>query len=114
EALADRILDEGTPSVRRHLRFFQDNAEHIVIISGGFREIITHIAQRLGVAPDRVLANDLTYDAEGRVTGVDDANPLSDADGKSKAINGLNLARPIVMVGDGWNDAEVKLSGAAD
>jgi D-3-phosphoglycerate dehydrogenase len=114
EALADRILDEGTPSVRRNLRFFQDNAERIVIISGGFREIIAPIAERLGVSPDRVLANDLTYDAEGRVTGVDKANPLSDADGKSKAINGLNLARPIVMVGDGWNDAEVKLSGAAD
>ena len=114
ETLADRILDEGTPSVRRNLRFFQENADNIVIISGGFREIIAPVAERLGVSPDRVLCNDLTYDADGRVTGVDDANPLAHADGKSKAIASLNLPHPIVMVGDGWNDAEVKLSGAAD
>lgn len=114
QTLADRILDEGTPSVRRNLRFFQDNAERIVILSGGFREIIAPIAERLGVRADRVLCNDLIYDAEGRVIGVDDANPLSHADGKPQVIQSLGLGRPVVMVGDGWNDAEVKLAGAAD
>ncbi|MDP3403146.1 MAG: phosphoglycerate dehydrogenase [Brevundimonas sp.] len=114
EALADRILDEGTPSVRRNLRFFNENAANIVILSGGFREIIAPVAQRLGIAPDRVLCNDLRYDAEGRVTGVDDANPLSHANGKPAVIRALGLTGPVVMVGDGWNDAEVKLAGAAD
>jgi D-3-phosphoglycerate dehydrogenase len=114
EMLADRILDEGTPSVRRNLKFFNDHADQIVILSGGFREIIAPIAQRLGVSPDRVLCNDLTYDANGRVTGVDDANPLSQGNGKPEVIRGLGLAGPVVMVGDGWNDAEVKLKGAAD
>ncbi|WGM46946.1 Glyoxylate/hydroxypyruvate reductase B [Brevundimonas sp. NIBR10] len=114
EALADRILDEGTPSVRRNLRFFQENADRIVILSGGFRDIIAPVAERLGVAADRVLCNDLTYDAEGRVTGVEDSNPLSHADGKPEVIAALDLPRPIVMVGDGWNDAEVKLAGVAD
>ena len=114
QALADRILDEGTPSVRRNLRFFRDNADRIVILSGGFREIIAPVAERLGVAADRVLCNDLVYDAGGRVTGVDDANPLSRADGKPTVIKALNLPGPVVMVGDGWNDAEVKLAGAAD
>ena len=112
--LAERILDEGTPSVRRNLRFFRDNAAQIIIISGGFREIIAPVAERLGVSPDRVFCNDLIYDAEGRVKGVDQANPLAHADGKPKVIASLNLPRPIVMVGDGWNDAEVKLAGAAD
>lgn len=114
QALADRILDEGTPSVRKNLAFFKANADRIVILSGGFREIIAPIAERLGVAPDRVLCNDLTYDADGRVTGVDGANPLSEAGGKPQVIKALNLPSPIVVVGDGWNDAEVKLAGAAD
>jgi len=113
-ALADRILEEGTPSVRRNLRFFQDNADRIIILSGGFREIIAPIAQRLGIADDRVLCNDLIYDAEDRVVGVDDANPLAHADGKPTVIKALNLTGPVVMIGDGWNDAEVKLAGAAD
>ncbi|WP_425987365.1 phosphoglycerate dehydrogenase [Brevundimonas sp. TWP2-3-2] len=112
--LADRILDEGTPSVRRNLRFFNENAANIIILSGGFREIIAPIAERLGVSPDRVICNDLIYDAEGRVTGVDDANPLSHENGKPTVIKALDLKGPVVMVGDGWNDAEVKLGGAAD
>jgi len=114
ETLADRILEEGTPSVRRNLRFFNDNAEHIVILSGGFRQIIAPIAERLGVEPERVLCNDLTYDADGRVTGVDDTNPLARDNGKPTVIKALGLTGPVVMIGDGWNDAEVKLAGAAD
>jgi D-3-phosphoglycerate dehydrogenase len=112
--LAERILDEGTPSVRKNLAFFRDNAVRIVILSGGFREIIAPVAERLGVAPERVLCNDLVYDAGGRITGVDDANPLSRAGGKAEALKALNLTRPVVMVGDGWTDAEVKQAGAAD
>ncbi|MGQ2990116.1 MAG: phosphoglycerate dehydrogenase [Brevundimonas sp.] len=114
DALAATILDEGTPSVRRNLRFFQENAGRILILSGGFREIIAPVAERLGIAPEQVFCNDLTYDAEGRVTGVDDANPLSQADGKPRVIKALNLTGPVVMIGDGWTDAEVKLAGAAD
>ena len=49
-----------------------------------------------------------------RVVGVDDTNPLSHADGKPTVIKALNLTGPVVMIGDGWNDAEVKLAGAAD
>lgn len=113
-ALAGRILEESAPSVRRNLAFFRDNAQRIVIVSGGFREIIAPVAEWLGVAPERVLCNDLTYDSEGRVTGVDDASPLSHAAGKAEAISGLTLPRPVVMVGDGWTDAEVKQAGAAD
>ncbi|MGE7197316.1 phosphoglycerate dehydrogenase [Brevundimonas naejangsanensis] len=118
EALTDRILDEATVSIRRNVDFFQRNAERIYILSGGFREVIAPLAERLGLAPDHVLANDLIYDDEGRVTGVDTTNPLSRENGKPEVIRALNLAKtlggPVVMVGDGWTDAEVKLNGAAD
>ena len=114
EALTDRILDEATVSIRRNVDFFQRNAERIYILSGGFREVIAPLAERLGLAADHVLANDLIYDDEGRVTGVDTANSLSLENGKPEVIRALNLEGPVVMVGDGWTDAEVKLNGAAD
>ncbi|MEG2498493.1 MAG: phosphoglycerate dehydrogenase, partial [Brevundimonas sp.] len=114
ETLADRILDEATISVRRNVDFFERNADRIYILSGGFTEVIAPLAARLGIAPDHVLANELVYDDDGRVTGVNEANPLARENGKPTVINSLNLQRPIVIVGDGWNDAEVKLSGAAD
>jgi D-3-phosphoglycerate dehydrogenase len=112
--LAARILDEGTPSVRRNLRFFRENAGRIIILSGGFREIIAPLAAHLHVPAEQVLCNDLIYDADGRVVGVDEANPLSQAGGKPTLIRSLNLPGPVVMIGDGWTDAEVKLEGGAD
>jgi len=114
ETLSDRILDEASASIRRNVDFFERHAERVYILSGGFREVIAPLATRLGIAADHVLCNDLIYDAEGRVTGVDDANPLSRDNGKPEVIKALNLTGPVVMVGDGWTDAEVKLAGAAD
>ena len=114
EAVAARAVDALTPSVRRNLRFFAEARGLVVILSGGFREIIAPVARELGVSAERVLCNDLIYDDAGRVIGVDDANPLSHADGKPQVIHGLGLSGRVVMVGDGWNDAEVKLAGAAD
>lgn len=113
-ALAQTASDRLTASVRRNLNFFQQNKGKVVILSGGFREVIALVAEELGVSADRVLCNDLVYDADDRVVGVDDANPLSHANGKPTAIHGLNLSGRVVMVGDGWNDAEVKIAGAAD
>ena len=112
--LAARILDEGTPSVRRNLRFFREHKGRIVILSGGFREIIAPLAAHLNVPAEQLLCNDLLYDAEGRVTGVDPANPLSQAGGKPVVLRALGLPGPVVMIGDGWTDAEVRLAGAAD
>jgi D-3-phosphoglycerate dehydrogenase / 2-oxoglutarate reductase len=114
QTLAARAVDHLTPSVRRNLDALRAESDRVVILSGGFRDIIAPVAELMGVAPERVLANDLIYDAEGRVTGVEDANPLAHADGKPAVIHGLKLTGRVVMVGDGWNDAEVKLAGAAD
>ncbi|MFN3353621.1 MAG: phosphoglycerate dehydrogenase, partial [Brevundimonas sp.] len=112
--LAGRAADQLTPSIRRNLDFFRRHADQVVILSGGFDEIILPVAEALGVPADRVLCNRLRYDAAGAVEGVDDANPLSEENGKPTVIAALGLRGPVVMVGDGWNDAEVKLKGAAD
>ena len=114
DAVGARAVDALIPSVRRNLRFFAEAKGRVVILSGGFREIIAPVAEALGVSAERVLCNDLIYDDAGRVIGVDDANPLSHADGKPRVIHDLGLSGRVVMVGDGWNDAEVKLAGAAD
>lgn len=114
QTLAARAVDHLTLSVRRNLDALRAESDRVVILSGGFRDIIAPVAELMGVAPERVLANDPIYDGEGRVIGVEDANPLAHADGKPAVIHGLKLTGRVVMVGDGWNDAEVKLAGAAD
>ena len=114
ETLAARIAGDVAPSAQRNLAFFREHADRVVIVSGGFREIVAPVAALLGVAADRVLANDLAYDPDGRVIGVQADNPLSEAGGKPRVIDALSLPRPLVMVGDGWTDAEVRQAGSAD
>ena len=48
--LAQRASDLLTASVRRNLNFFQQHKGKVVILSGGFREIITPVAEELGVS----------------------------------------------------------------
>jgi len=112
ERLAGEAEPRLTASVRRNLAFFREHAGRIVIVSGGFREIIAPVAVSLGVAADRIVANDLTWDADGRVAGVADS-PLLAPFGKAEALKALGLTGPVVMVGDGWTDAEVKQAGVA-
>ncbi len=114
EALAGQAVARMAPSVARNVETLRGHADHIVIVSGGFREVIAPVARHLGVPDDRILANDLIYDDTGRVTGVDRSNPLSMDGGKVTAIGALNLSGPVVMIGDGWTDAEVRLAGLAD
>lgn len=113
QALAARAPSRLAPSVTRNLETLRRHADRLVIVSGGFREVIAPVADLLGVPADRVLANDLTYDDAGRVTGVR-PNPILQPQGKAAAIRALNLTGPVVMIGDGWTDAEVRLAGAAD
>ena len=112
DQLAEDAVRRLTPSVERNRTFFRDNADRLVIVSGGFREVIAGVAGSLGVPPGRVIANDLVYDGE-RVAGVADS-PLLAPFGKAGALKALLLPRPVVMVGDGWTDAEVKQAGVAD
>lgn len=113
ETLAGRILDELTVSVRRNRRFFEQNADRVFVLSGGFDEIIAPVAADLGLDPGRVLANRLVYADDGRVTGVDTTNPLSREGGKAEAVRALKLTGEVVMVGDGWSDAQVRQAGLA-
>jgi D-3-phosphoglycerate dehydrogenase len=113
QAAAARATSRLAPSVARNLETLRRHADRLVVVSGGFREVIAPVADLLGVPADRVLANDLTYDGAGRVTGVL-PNPILQRQGKAAAIRALNLTGPVVMIGDGWTDAEVKQAGAAD
>jgi D-3-phosphoglycerate dehydrogenase len=110
-AVAAEAVARLTSSVARNRAFFRDHADRIAIVSGGFDEVIAPVAEALGIAPGRVVANTLTYDAEGRVTGVADS-PLLQPRGKALALQ--SMPRPLVMIGDGWTDYEVRQAGVAD
>jgi D-3-phosphoglycerate dehydrogenase / 2-oxoglutarate reductase len=113
-ALTQRLKGEVSASVLRNKPAILANAGKIRIVSGGFHEFIAPVVAEFGIGPDQVLANRLVFDADGRATGVDLDNPLSQDGGKVVALKALNLKGAVAMVGDGWTDFEVFQGGAAD
>lgn len=76
----------------------------VALVSGGFRQAIGPLAEKLGIQSDRVHAMDLFFDADGRYAGYDTQSPLSTMLGKREVVSGLALPRPILTVGDGSTD----------
>jgi D-3-phosphoglycerate dehydrogenase len=109
---AARLLDEITPSVARRRAWLHERADRIWIVSSGFEQLIAPVAAELGLAPERVLANRLVF-RNGRATAVDASRPLARPRGKVEAVRSLEAPRPILMVGDGWTDYEVRAGGEA-
>jgi HAD superfamily phosphoserine phosphatase-like hydrolase len=68
-----------TPSVERHAAagFFRSAGCDIHIVSGGFTELITPAAERLGIPPERVHAHRFRFDHRGRVAGADPDTALA-------------------------------------
>ena len=112
QQLATMAASRLTASMSRNLDFFRERTGRVVIVSGGFREVIAPVARELGVPDALIVANELDYDQDGRVTGVADG-PLLAPLGKAAALKALGLPGPVVMVGDGWTDAEVRQAGVA-
>ncbi len=109
--LIARLKIEITPSAWRNAAFLA--RPEVQVVSGGFAQVIAPVLAELGVTSERVHANRLLFDGEGRVSGVDTALPLSRDGGKIAVALALGAASELVMVGDGWTDYEVYAAGAA-
>jgi len=113
ERTTERLLDEVTPSVAARRGWIRERAARIWIVSSGFEQCIAPVAAELGLGPERILANRLVFHG-GRAVAVDTERALARPRGKVEAVRALGAARPILMVGDGWTDYEVRAGGEAD
>jgi D-3-phosphoglycerate dehydrogenase len=108
------LKNKITPSILRNRSFFQKNKNNIYIVSGGFIDIVWPIVQSFGLHREHVFANRLLYDFDGQIHGYDKYCPLAQNQGKVKLLQRLNLPREIIVIGDGYNDYEMKEAGLAD
>ena len=90
----------------------------VYIISGGFRESISPVANLLGLPETRVFCNQCFFASDGTVTGVDTSLSTFTDHGKTPVINHIEQTdrppRPFIMVGDGANDLAAYERGAVD
>ena len=111
--LIDRLSSRVSASFKRNKEFITKNKENIFILSNGFKDFIVPIVAHYGIKPDHVYANDFTYDDEGKIVGFNEENLLSSNNGKPKQIESLKLEGEVFVIGDGYNDYEIKAAGLA-
>jgi phosphoserine phosphatase len=87
---------------------FRANDVEVVLVSGGLREAILPLARELGVGPENVHAVSVFFNENGGYAGFDDASLLTRQSGKRTIVGQMDLKGPILAVGDGMTDCEMK------
>ncbi|PIB35461.1 3-phosphoglycerate dehydrogenase [Reichenbachiella sp. 5M10] len=112
--LIEELKSLVSPSFIRNKEFLENNSEHIYILSNGFKEFISPIVEEYGIKADHVYANTFEFDNKGFITGFDKENILSRSKGKPALIESLSLDGEVYVIGDGYNDYEIRKEGQAN
>jgi len=108
EELSAVYLDRVAARARETLADLRAHDVELVMISGGLREAILPLARELGVREERVHAVSVFFDSEGEYTGFDERSLLTRQDGKRLAVKKMALKGPVLAVGDGMTDCEMR------
>lgn len=111
--LSDLYIAEMVDGVEQLFSTLLAQGKQVHIISGGIRQAILPLAEKLGIAADHVHAVDVLFNQDGSYKEFDRQSPLARNGGKAivcKQINseGVNMA----LIGDGNTDLEAKKAGA--
>ena len=107
------LAKKVTPSFKRNKQFLMENSQNILIISGGFYEMIIPIVSEYGILEDQVFANKFVYKGTSRIAHVDSQNIMAQSGEKVAHANALGLAGEIHVIGDGYTDYQIKSEGPA-
>ena len=107
------LAKKVTPSFKRNKQFLMENSQNILIISGGFYEMIIPIVSEYGILEDQVFANKFVYKGTSRIAQVDSQNIMAQSGGKVAQANALGLVGEIHVIGDGYTDYQIKSEGPA-
>lgn len=110
EALGRAYIEAMTPGATELCRRLLDAGVHTVILSGGLREAILPLAATLGVPLEDVHAVSICFDDAGEYVSFDQSSPLARNGGKPEVARALDLARPLLAIGDGSTDLELRTS----
>ena len=108
DALGDAYVAALSPGAREAVAALREASVRILIVSGGLLHAILPLARHLGVPAADVHAVRVDVDARGEYAGFDASSPLGMEGGKLVLVRALELPQPILGVGDGITDAEMK------
>ena len=106
-AVGQRYIETLEPTAEATVAALQQMGWQVAILSGGFRQAIRPLADRLGI--EMVEAVDLFFDEAGDYDSFDRSYPTTRSGGKPEVIRALRERlnpSAVVMVGDGVSDLE--------
>jgi phosphoserine phosphatase len=106
--LADAYIDSIAPGATEVVRHLIVAGVRVLLVTGGVREAVLPLAARLGVPDHDVHAVPLDYDPEGAYVRFDSTALTAAEQGKRLLVERLAPTPPVLAVGDGITDAELK------
>jgi len=107
-ALAAEYVSRVEPGAAESLAKLTNGGVRVVLVSGGLREAILPLARALGITDHDVNAVAIYFGDGGAYKDFDRNSPMTRNGGKAELIGSLSLEKPILGVGDGITDLELK------
>jgi len=109
EQVGQLYIEHIEPTAIATLEKLRNEGWTVVIVSGGFTQVIEPLGKHLGI--DRIEAVPLKFNLDGSYAGYDETAPPTRNGGKPEIIAQLKAElapTQIVMVGDGISDLETR------
>ncbi len=108
-AIAELCTRMFVPGAREVVEELQRAGKRVFLVSSNFHAIVDSVARVLGISEDRIIANDIYFDADGKYAGINEASPLCSQNGKGEIVRHfLNEGEKSAFVGDGMTDASTQ------
>jgi phosphoserine phosphatase len=101
-------IDRVAPGAREALAELREHGVELVLVSGGLREAILPLAKELGISDERVHAVSVFFGSDGEYSGFDERSLMTRQNGKRAAVKEMALKGPVLAVGDGMTDCEIR------
>ena len=109
EWLAQRYIETLVADADIVIEKLQNANKQIHIISGGLRQAILPLAEKLNIAEINVHAVDVYFDSNETYTGFDEQSPLTHSGGKAVVSQQIiGDSGKAVLIGDGVTDLEAR------
>jgi phosphoserine phosphatase len=108
ERLGNVYLESIASGAHETIAELREHEIELIMVSGGLREAILPLAAQLGIPEQKVHAVSVFFSANGDYAGFDEHSPFTQQTGKRVAVEKMGLPVPILAVGDGMTDAEMR------
>jgi phosphoserine phosphatase len=107
-ALAEAYRENVAPGAADAIARMLGEGVGLEVVSSGFHDAVAPFVKHLGLPEERVHAVRVEFDADGNYAKFDATAALVVQGGKRMIAQTLRLERPVLAVGDGVTDAEIR------